>query len=214
MSGAMPPDLAEIHDLLYQEVSWLHARWNLYCQLYASSEDTVDLLNRSAPSFFNICQGVLIDSVLLGISRITEPAETGKGKTKQLNLTLRRLAATIDPADYPTLRSDIDKSLVAAEGYFAFAKALRHKLIAHNDLLVHQKIAAPPPPKADRQKIEAALQTIRDIMNLVDEYVTGTTTGYSMIVLPGDGDALIACLRDAESYREQHQRRRRQPKTE
>jgi AbiU2 len=214
MSGVMPSHLAETHHLLFQEVSWLHARWNVYCQLFVSNEQTVDLLNRSAPGFFYICQTVLIDSVLLGISRLTDPAESRNGKGKQLNLSLKRLAATVDSADYPTLRNDIDKAVLAAEAYFSFARALRHKLIAHNDLLVHQQKPVPLPTKADRQKIETALQTIRDIMNLVEERITDSTTGYSMVALPGDGEALIACLQDAESYRDRYQRRKKQPTTE
>jgi hypothetical protein len=214
MSGAMPPDLAEIHDLLYQEVSWLHARWNLYCQLYASSEDTVDLLNRSASVFFGICQDVLIDSALLGISRLTDPEETRLGKEKKPNLSLRQLLTTVDAVAYPTLRDDIKQAIDATQGDFEFARDLRNRRIAHNDLSVHRKNPVTPLAKANHQKIETALENIRNIMNLVEEHVTGSTTGYSMIVLPGDGDALIACLRDAESYREQHQRRRRQPITE
>ncbi len=72
----MPTELAEVYDALKQDISLLHVKWEVFNQLYVTSEETVELLNESAPSFFRICQDMLIDDILLTTSRLTDPHQT------------------------------------------------------------------------------------------------------------------------------------------
>jgi hypothetical protein len=70
----------------------LHVVWQQYRQLFGDEPETVHLLNRTSGLFFKIVQDELWDSVLLGISRMTDPPQTGKRK----NLTVQSLPVLID----------------------------------------------------------------------------------------------------------------------
>lgn len=45
------PPLGPLYDALYNEVVWLHAKWNQYRILYAESPKRLELLNRTAGFF-------------------------------------------------------------------------------------------------------------------------------------------------------------------
>ena len=74
--------LAEFYIELDNEVSWLHAKYTIFRQLYATSQGRIDLFSNMAPSFFRILYNVLIDDILLSLSRLTDPPET-RGQRKQ-----------------------------------------------------------------------------------------------------------------------------------
>ncbi len=62
---------------LYRKLVELHILWQQYRQLFGDDTGTVHLLNRTAGLFFKIVQDELWDSVLLGVSRMTDPQATG-----------------------------------------------------------------------------------------------------------------------------------------
>src|SRR5690606_37010258 len=76
---------------LYRKLVELHIIWQQYRQLFGDCPDTVGLLNRTSGLFFKIVQDELWDSVLLGVSRMTDPPATGKNK----NLTIQSLPPLI-----------------------------------------------------------------------------------------------------------------------
>ena len=166
----MPADLAKIHEALWQEITWLHAMWNAFHELYATSESNVELLNQSAPGFFSMCRYVLLRDILLGISRVTDPAQTGKKD----NLSLERLANHIDQSTHSQLKAEIEQDLAVAKDRCSFARESRNRVIAHNGLLAILHGPANPLPEITKQKIEEALQIICEIMNKVKRYFVHT----------------------------------------
>ena len=84
------------------------------------------------------------------------------------------------------------------------ARELRNRRIARSDLPTKLKVKALPTVTV--QNIEEALSVIRDIMNKVEVYFRKTSVSYEDFGMSGDGDTLIACLREAEDYRKQHRR--------
>ena len=52
----------------------------MYRQLYGTSEARINALNQVAPTLFSILQNVLLDEVQLTLSRLADPAGTGKRK--------------------------------------------------------------------------------------------------------------------------------------
>ncbi len=111
---------------LYRRLVELHMLWQQYRQLFGDDTETVNLLNRAAGLFFKIVQDELWDSVLLGISRMTDRPGTGKNR----NLTIQSLPPMItDLALRAELQSLCEKALDLAE----FAREHRNKRIAHQD---------------------------------------------------------------------------------
>jgi hypothetical protein len=195
----IPTEIDEIYEALYQQVSYLYAKWGVFCQLYGSTKEVVDLLNNSAPSFFRICEDVLVDDILLNISRLTDPKQT----FKRDNLSLERLVHSIDEVQFPKLKDEIEKLLAKAKDKCTFARDLRNKRIAHNDLSTKLQVNPNPLPTVTRKKIEDALESICNVMNAVAGYFEDSTVAYELAILPNDGNTLIARLRDAKIYRKQ-----------
>lgn len=46
--SSMGAELGSFYYAQWKEVSWAHAKWNQYRQLYAESPETLELLNRTA----------------------------------------------------------------------------------------------------------------------------------------------------------------------
>jgi hypothetical protein len=158
----IPSDIREIYEPLFHDVCHLHRKWKLFCELYASGESVVELLNKSAPGFFRICQDLLVDDVLISISRLMDQKQTfGKD-----NLTLDRLVHSIDTTNYPQLRQDVERLFCAAGVKSAFAKDQRNKRIAHSDLST--KLQASLISSPTKMNVEDALKAIRDVMNAVE----------------------------------------------
>src|SRR5713101_3053694 len=88
----MGQELGLIYDALTNEVAWLHAKWNQYRQLYAHSPERVALLNEVGGHFFGMVQDALFESVILQVSRVTDPPQSVRKKD---NLSLQGLSGTI-----------------------------------------------------------------------------------------------------------------------
>ena len=87
-----------MYEFLKNEVTWLHARWVVFEQLYNKSPLTLELLNETAPSFFHLLQLLMFDDPQLSLSRLTDPAPL-KASLLQLQKRLEshanaKLAAT------------------------------------------------------------------------------------------------------------------------
>ena len=83
-------------DQLYRrirtEIVRLNRDWNTFHELFAHSEERMTLLNNIAPGFFRITQDLLIESVFLVISRLTDPIKSA-GKE---NLSFLSFAQNLD----------------------------------------------------------------------------------------------------------------------
>lgn len=83
----IPIPVAEVYEELKNEVTWLHGRWIIYGQLFGKSERRIEMLNDCASAFFFIVQNVLLGEVQVALSKLTDPATTGKHE----NLSLEQL---------------------------------------------------------------------------------------------------------------------------
>src|ERR1700757_3279717 len=88
----IPSGVAEVFEELRKEIIWLHARWILYNQLYGKSEKRVDLLNESAGTFFYVVQETFLADVHIALSKLSDPAATGRFD----NLSLEQLQIRVD----------------------------------------------------------------------------------------------------------------------
>jgi len=86
---AMGEALGAVYHALWHQVALLHLRWNSYRGLFASSVETIDLLNAAAPAFFFDTERMMWENVLLHLCRLTDPTQVGRQKKE--TLTLKRL---------------------------------------------------------------------------------------------------------------------------
>src|ERR1041385_492326 len=96
-------DLIAAFEWIEDEVLELHAKWQIFKQLFGRSEQRIALLNDFAPDFFSIVHDSLLYDILLTISRLMDPAESGRRK----NLTLHRLILMIQARDRQPLAAEL-----------------------------------------------------------------------------------------------------------
>ena len=155
---AFGPTLGPVYTALHNEVTWLHAKWLEYRKLYAQSDKRIDLLNATAPFFFQVVHDVLWEDVLLHIARLTDPPEQGRHK----NLTLCRLPEAVPDE---RLAEELRDLVRVAKEQTQFARKHRDKRLAHSDLSLAIGVKAAQLPDASRQDVEEALDCFRKILN-------------------------------------------------
>ena len=176
---------------LYRKLVELHILWQQYRQLFGDDTQTVHLLNRTAGLFFKIVQDELWDSVLLGVSRMTDPPATGKYK----NLTIQSLPQLItDPALRAEVQSLCDKASASAE----FAREHRNKRIAHQDHNYLSNRGSDPLSGISRAQVEQMLEALRAVLNRLDGHFRDSTVMYEDFVDESGARLLVHKLRKFE----------------
>lgn len=197
----MGPELGELHDDLWNEVAWAHAKWQEYRRLYGTDEATIAILNAAAPTFFYFLNDILFDDVLLNLTRLTDPPEyRGQGR-----LTLQSLPPLVTD---PALRTKVEDLLAVVMTRTEFARDRRNRRIVHRDLRTLRGSHPTPLAGASRQNVEDALAAVRKLMNTIEQELEDSTTAYEGLISTGGAAWLTACLEVGVRYREEDTKRR------
>jgi hypothetical protein len=197
--ASMPRELAEVYNALDHVIVWLFCRWNIFHQVFGTSEERINLLNESAPAFFRVCQDAILADIRMELCRLTDPAET----CRKPNLTLQRLVDLIDPAQYPLLAAEARRLLQDVQKRCSSFREWRNCRGAHRDLDTALNRRARPEAGMSRQMIGDALQCVSDLMNaLLGHFDNGAQKYFAGLNPIGNGDALIGCLEHARAYQE------------
>jgi hypothetical protein len=189
--STMGEELGTVFATLHRNLIELHIVWQQYRQLFGSSEETIELLNRTSGLFFKIVQDEIWDSVLLTISRLTDPPETGRRK----NLTINSLPGFI--AD-PDLKEEIEYLCECSVERAAFAREHRNKRIAHQDYDYTSNREANPLSGISRERVEHMLDSLRLILNRLNLHFWDSTTFYETFIYADGARALVSKLRKFE----------------
>lgn len=196
--SSVPSPIAQSYDVLKTEVTWLHGRWICYCQLFASSPKRIEMLNECASTFFFIIEDVLRDEVLISLSKLTDPAATGKNE----NLSLGHLQMQLDKHGDQALSARNKLTLKNLHDQCSPFREWRNKHLAHLDLQTAMKTSPTPLPGVSREMIDNALSTLRDYLNAIEQHYDNSECEYQNVVMSDDGDALIETIRDGLRYEE------------
>jgi hypothetical protein len=161
--AAMGAELGSLYHAISREVSWLHWRWHEYRVLFGEKPSRIDLMNESAPFFFQVVHDALFESTLLGIARLVGPPSS----VGRPNLTIRRFDPLIADAN---LRAEVSELIESARTTSDFAIAWRNRHIAHRDLelALNGKAPVDPLPLATRENVETALAALRKVMGRIE----------------------------------------------
>lgn len=192
---AMGADLGVMYCDLNDHLLDLWLVWKQYEQLFAVDQETVMLLNKSAPTFFGVIQAQLWDSVILGISRLTDSPEMRHNK----NLSIE---AVLPLVKEDALRATLSGLCSQANYDAEFARKHRHKRIAHNDLAHIRDKAAHPLPGASREKIKKSLESIRAVLEALNGHYRESTMLYDDMIFDGGAGRLVALVKDGLEHRE------------
>ncbi|MBW1746209.1 MAG: hypothetical protein JRG74_15055 [Deltaproteobacteria bacterium] len=195
---SIPKDINEVYEELKTEITWVHGRWIVYRQLFAESEKRIDLLNECASAFFYIIQDVLLGEVQVSLSKLTDPAQSGKFK----NLSLEQLQERLDAHGDKDLANQTRSILDRLHSKCTPFRVWRNKQLAHLDLTTAMKCTQNTLPGISRQKIEEALELVREFMNKIEGHYMDSEMGYEHFSMQSDGEALVAMLRYGLRYEE------------
>jgi hypothetical protein len=200
---ALGSTLGPLYHALYNEVTWLHAKWLEYRKLFAHSPKRIELLNQASGFFFRMIQGVLWEDVLLHIARLTDPPRHGKYG----NLTLRQLPRAVPDAQ---VAADVKSLVNKAKSNSIFARRWRNRRLAHSDLRLALERGAEALPGVSRQHVEDALASFRAVLNRVNSHFLHGEVAFEVFIAPcGDADTLAYHLRVATHFEEQRLKRLR-----
>ena len=185
----MGEKLGSLYYALWQEVCWLYAEWREYVEVYGTKASRIALLNEAAPSFFRLVQDGLFETTVLKIARLSDPPKS-VGKP---NLTVRQLPALI--AD-KQVRDRIEASIKTATAAAVFARDWRNRRFAHRDLYLSLGLASEPLEVATREKVQASINALAELLNLVSNHYLGRTTAFEITGNLGGALTLIRILDD------------------
>ena len=201
----IPANIDEVFQELKTEITWLHARWIIYRQLFAHSPQRIDLLNECASMFFYTIQDILLGDVQVTLSKLTDPAST-RGHD---NLSLEQLQARVEAHGEPGLQATLRQILDNLHHKCQPFRTWRNKRLAHLDLTTTMQSMLNPLPGISRQMIEEALELVRRYMNTIEIHYLNSETGYQYFIMRGnDGDTLISMLKYGLRYEELVKERR------
>lgn len=131
--SAQQTDVLSLWDILNKEITGIQVLWEavecLYFKAQGQGQGLAGLagLAQDAPLLYRLMQTALMESLLMRMARLMDPAATGREPRTMDNVSLQRLAeARTD------IKSDVDAIRVIWDE--SKLKHIRDKYLSHNDL--------------------------------------------------------------------------------
>lgn len=176
----MGEPLGKLFYALWNEVVWLNVKWKEYLELYGTKKTRIELMNRAAPGFFKLLQDVLLEDIILHITRLTDPPESGRNARKT-HLTIKQLLRHIENKQ---VADSVHGLIKRADKAAKFCRDWRDRRIAHRELQLALKEGGTPLALASITKISTAISAIVEVMHTVEFQMTGRKSIYNMGVTP------------------------------
>jgi hypothetical protein len=127
----IPADIKTQLGALRNELLQIHLSWMVFRQIFAKQADH-EFFVKLVPVFAVVCFRSIYREVILGIFRLYDPPESGKGRE---NLVLRRLVDLVS-SRYPELEKSLGEIYERGKAELSAHEDMRNKVMAHNDLFV------------------------------------------------------------------------------
>lgn len=161
----MGNDLGRLFYELVLEKDWLSDKWAVFDALFEQGPERIALLNRTASNFFGTLNKLLYEDAMLHLSRLTDPPDSGGGKT---NLTVTRLPSLIgDPKFKASVEADVERFVKAC----SFARDVPNRLLAHKDLRTSRSEHPLAIPDVKGQDIVRAMQCLQALLASIENII-------------------------------------------
>jgi hypothetical protein len=144
------------------------------------------------PLFFRIVHNVLFEDTLLAVARLVGPPKS----LNKPNLTVERFPPLLVDVN---LQDEVSSLIQKAKASTAFAVDWRNRRLAHRDLDLSLKRNQQALAPATREKVEASLSALRDVLNRIEKKFCNAATVYYSPT-PGDAEALLCVIRDGVQW--------------
>ncbi|WP_291521549.1 hypothetical protein [Acidithiobacillus sp.] len=124
-------------DVICNQIAWLERyTYELDCLSQQPtpefSGDLEQIINATAPHFFYMTRNLLVYIIYMGIAKLLDPPEQGKGAMKKNNLTLERIVISFTSVGSPQ-RASAEQLLLKVKDMFSPGLEARNKILAHTD---------------------------------------------------------------------------------
>ena len=194
MPQAIPPYLGELYEFLKKEVTWLHARWIIFDQLYSKGDPRLELLNDAGSSFFHMLQLMMYDDMQLWLARLTDD----RRDTASLLQLQKRLESHGNAKLATTAKPVLEELLKLVDAI----RENRDGMLAHYSLDQATNPQAKKLPDVYYTDVVRSLELVRQYMNLIEMHYHDCEQGYEHFVWQDDGDNLVTLLKWGLRYRE------------
>jgi hypothetical protein len=184
------PHLKEVFDQLSKQVTSLTWKWQTAMRLFGEGKERIDLLNKTAQSFFFVVQITLRDDVFLTLSRFTDPLKSAG----QDNLVIGRLLKHLDEKEHPTFYRQLEEAIELVHKSCKPFRLYRNKIIAHTDMSVKLKYTSEPLPGISVNEVFTAIDSLQNVMNLFSKYFFDSTTYYEEVFESSGVKSLVLYL--------------------
>jgi len=195
MKGAMPKALSEIYVKLEDQVSLLHGLYSQFRQLFGVSKGRVDLLNEMASCFFWFVNHAFLREIVLSLCRLTDPAKQGEHENVSICQLLTMAEGECDSECMDALSERIQGIVHQCDRF----RKWRNRVFAHSDKPTLLRYSQEPLPGLELRHIEEALENLRNILNAFQGRFESTETDFD-IILEGEAENVVLCLRQAKAY--------------
>ena len=183
-------DLENVLNAVYDQVKLLSYRWKIFCQLFDSGQDNVDVLNKSGSNVFELFQRLALDDVMMSLSKLTDPEGVGGKENASVKNLLAKASAHLEPAS----NAEIEALMAKLDGHVENLRKHRHKVLAHADL--RHAFTACALPAVTYDDLENSMATLQSIISKIASEIYGWTTAYDPIIPYGcGGDTLLTVLK-------------------
>lgn len=192
----MGNELGEVYNELWQDVSRLHIEWREYVELFGTKPLRVNLLNKAAPQFFYIIEKSLWDTILVHITRLTDPPQSMNRK----NLSLQQLKGLIDVSE---LNDKLSQSIKITLEKTQFYGDWRNRHIVHNDYELALYNSSKPLEFASRKLVVDAIEAIDSVMNCISLHFEKSTTDFDLLPNLNGAFSLLYVIANGLKYIEE-----------
>lgn len=178
-----------------REFTQLHYRWLIFCQLFDSGQDKVDLLNKSGSNVFQLLQKLIIDDVMMSLCRLSDPPKSMGYE----NASLKNLVEKLEQKLPVESQNVITAKFAELQKHLAQIAILRNKALSHTDL--NHALNTESLPRPTYNELEGAIGAITNILNEITGRVFDYTSNYIPHLPFGcDGNKLLSVLAKAHGH--------------
>jgi hypothetical protein len=138
----------ELFEVVRHELAWLVLEWKVFKQTF--SDETRDLLDKTAPGFFSVVNLALQCQVCMALARLTDPASSGTFN----NISLAAVLAAL-PSEADADRS-LARTLDDLQRRTGPLRQFRSKHVAHRDL--EHGLGRKSLPGLSRQEVDGIIE--------------------------------------------------------
>jgi hypothetical protein len=198
-NSEMNEHLQKVFDRIKQELNHIHYRWVLYRQMFGTNPRRIDLINSTSSNVFVEFQWLVIDYMVMSLSKLTDRARMGGKENLSYHYLIERVREHGENELANELQEELNDLTEASEKF----RNMRNKRVAHNDLVTALDEDGSPLPGISRADIETALEYARNIMNKVELHFNDSQTSYQEIIPPltNDGRSVLIWLQKGLMYK-------------